>query len=391
MATSAQPANPYTAQRLIQASPDAFKPDKPFEYQSNVMRRNDYAVALLSQKFEGTIESTKSVIASKPSPNFDTTIASLSAINAAAHARNESGKNALKLVIPELEKRPTDVGLLLVVTQLYVLSGNFDAATILVEKFLARLEQSSEAGARYAPALIATLISLYSARGQTQHSQKELAKAARYWRQETKSISGPLPRSVANLLKTSGASLLDSDEPSHAELARDIFTSLHSADSSDRYTSAGMIAALAATEPSSTTSEQLSSLTPVDRLLTGIDVSALENAGVAKTAPLTAPVSAKRSAPSQSTPKKSKKIKPSRMPKDYDPNKKPDPERWLPLRDRSTYRPKGKKGKNKANMFSQGAVDDSRPATPSQVEKSTVVGGGKQAQQKKKKGKGGKW
>jgi len=362
------------------------------------MRRNDYAVALLSQKFAGTIESTKSVIASKPSPNFDTTIASLSAINGAAHARNESGKNALKLVLPELEKRPTDVGLLLVVTQLYVLSGNFDAATILVEKFLGNLEQSSEIGSRYAPGLIATLASLYSARGQTQHTQRELAKAAKHWRQETQSISGPLPRSVTNLLKTAGASLLDSDEPAHAELARDIFTSLNSVDSTDRYTSAGMIAALAATSPSSITPEQLSSLTPVDRLITNIDISALENAGVAKTAPLTAPVSAKRSAPSQSEPKKSKKMKPSRMPKDYDPNKKPDPERWLPLRDRTSYRPKGKKGKSKQNMFSQGAaVDDvgsknsSRPDTPSQAEKSTVVSGGKQAQQKKKKGKGGKW
>ena len=31
-----------------------------------------------------------------------------------------------------------------------------------------------------------------------------------------------------------------------------------------------------------------------------------------------------------------------------------DPERWLPLRDRSSYRPKGKKGKKKATDNTQG-------------------------------------
>ena len=46
----------------------------------------------------------------------------------------------------------------------------------------------------------------------------------------------------------------------------------------------------------------------------------------------------------------------SRLPKDYDPAKTPDPERWLPLKDRSTYRPKGKKGRQKAAEKTQGGV-----------------------------------
>ena len=44
----------------------------------------------------------------------------------------------------------------------------------------------------------------------------------------------------------------------------------------------------------------------------------------------------------------------SRLPKDYDPSKAPDPERWLPLKDRSTYRPKGRKGRQKAAEKTQG-------------------------------------
>lgn len=38
--------------------------------------------------------------------------------------------------------------------------------------------------------------------------------------------------------------------------------------------------------------------------------------------------------------KKKLKKRKIRLPKHYDPNVKPDPERWLPRRDRSTYRPK---------------------------------------------------
>jgi signal recognition particle subunit SRP72 len=44
------------------------------------------------------------------------------------------------------------------------------------------------------------------------------------------------------------------------------------------------------------------------------------------------------------------------MPKDFEEGKKMDPERWLPLRDRSSYRPKGKKGKKKAADLTQGGV-----------------------------------
>ena len=38
--------------------------------------------------------------------------------------------------------------------------------------------------------------------------------------------------------------------------------------------------------------------------------------------------------------KKNKKKRKVRLPKNCDPNNKPDPERWLPRRERSTYRPK---------------------------------------------------
>jgi len=46
-------------------------------------------------------------------------------------------------------------------------------------------------------------------------------------------------------------------------------------------------------------------------------------------------------------PKKKRKRK-IRLPKNYDPSIPPDPERWLPKRERSTY---AKKGKSKKEML----------------------------------------
>ena len=339
------------------------------------------------------------MISSKSAPDVDATTNTLSVVNAAAHARNAVGKEALKALLPELEKRAHDLGLLLVVVQLYVLTGNNDTAILLMEKFLNRLSQTSDSShldVRYAPGLVGTLVSLYAARNQSGHIRSELAKAAKHWRHRSKSnSSASTPRSISHLLKAAGSVLLESEHDDDQRLASEIFSDLHKQDPNDRYASAGLVACLSSTSPEFIDSEQLKLLTSTQTLISGIDANALEEAGVVKTAPTITSTATKRPAPA-STPRKAKKIKPSRMPKNYDANKKPDPERWLPLKDRSYYRPKGKKGKAKRDTLAQGAVMDetkdkgvSRPATPALQEK--AGGGPGKAQQKKKKGKGGKW
>ncbi|TKX22772.1 hypothetical protein C1H76_4806 [Elsinoe australis] len=393
--TSSTSDNSFALQRLLQTTTDIPASDKPFQYQQSGLQRNGAAVSLKAQKFDGTVRSTEKAIDSKPAPTLDTVINSLSVLNAAAHARNQTGKAALKSVLPELEKRPKDVGLILVIVQLYVLTGNTETATVLLEKFLARLEESTSdenLDARYAPGLVGTLVSLYTMRGQSRHTRSELAKAAKHWRSRSKDSSN-LPPSVVNLLKVAGSVLIESNSDDQS-LAHDIFSDL-SKTSSDSYINAGLIAAVASTSPESVTQSQTSSLTPVANLTAGIDAAALEDAGIARppTAPTTTKASTKRPADTPAAAKKSKKPKPSKMPKEYDASRTPDPERWLPLKDRSTYRPKGKKGKQKAQMFAQGAVEDSaasRPGTP--AEKVVQGGGGGGGKAKgKKKGKGGKW
>lgn len=382
---SSSSANPYLTQRLVAKDLDTLKPDYPFEYQASILRQNGYASDLSALKFGGTAASTGEALAKQAAPTSDAFLNSLSVVNAAAHAKNSTGKEALKHILPILQRRPTDVGLFLTVVQLYVSAGNASSAITLSEDFLPRLE-AAEKGVRFSPGVVGAVASLYDNQGQRERVRTEFAKAASYWQK----ASGAKPAGFAHLIKAAGSALLESDDETHLQLARDIFGGLSSQDSSDRYAAAGLLAAA----PEKATKEQLSTLTPIDRLVSGIDVDALENGGVAQPPNTGAATSRKRPA-EDAKPKKPNKIRKGRLPKDYDPSKKADPERWLPLKDRSTYRPKGKKGKARQAMFSQGAVgndsESSRPATPGAEvlkQKQTAGGGGAN---KKKKGKGGKW
>lgn len=391
-AISTESTNPYLTHRSLYKTPSTILPDKPFSYQSAAINRNNYTLDLLAHKYDGIIRSTANLA---QTPTLDSATVSLSAFGAAAHAHNQAGKEALKSVLPVLERRPNDIGLLLVCMQLYIHSSNPAAAISLLENFFTRLDSSSEASAqdvRYAPGLIGVLVSLYTSRGQQSHARSELAKAARYWRQHS---NPPISsRALGHLYKSAGAALLESSVPADQQLAAELFSHLHEKDSSDRYASAGLVAALARANPSAIDDEKLSALTPLSRLISSVDVTSLENAGIPKSAPSSAPTtSTKRAAPSSAQPPKSKKLKKSKTPKDFDPAKKMDPERWLPIKDRSSYRPKGKKGKARQAMFMQGGAvaEDSGAGSGASTPAAQVVEAKNAAKKGKKKGKGGKW
>ncbi|EMC98916.1 hypothetical protein BAUCODRAFT_145918 [Baudoinia panamericana UAMH 10762] len=393
IAASSTPANPFLAQRLLSRDAGVLRADKPFTFQTSALGLNKYAIDLQSLKFAGVAESAAAVIAKHPAPTLDAYTNTLAVANAAAHAKAQAGKEALKHILPVLEKRPNDVGLILTIVQLYVTTGNSGSAITLLQSFLDRLEQSSSAAdmdVRFAPGLVGTMVSVYGSSGRREPVRVEYAKAAQHWRRKSKER----PTGVVHLLKAAGGALLESPEAEHRHLAKEILTALHHLDNNDRYAAAGLLAAL----PDTASPGQLSSLQPVERLIAGVDIDALESAGIAQ-APLSADaaaLNARKRLGEDIKPKKPKRLRKSRLPKDYDPNKKPDPERWLPLRDRSTYRPKGKKGKAKQNLFSQGAApavdsDGSRPATPGTPAGEVVKGkqpvGSGGAKKKKAKGK----
>lgn len=386
---TASTPNPFLSHKIFHSTPKVPPSDKLFSYQGVPLESNKRTLDLQTFKYEGIISSTSKLLNTHPTPLLSPEVLLASYFNAAAHAKNETGKAAIRNILPELERRPNDIGLLMTLVQLYVISGDVTSAIGLVEHFFRRLEDSvaeSERDVRFNPMLVGLLISLYRQRGQKDGIKQELAKAASYWRSK--------PNAPTSLLTAAGVSLLESQDKEDSKLASDLFSKLREQQPEDKATIAGFVASHAVVDEA-VPGADANKLTATSELIRNIDVDSLENAGIAQSSnALTIAQlgpSKKRGAPNGDL-VKAKRIRKSRLPKDYDENKKADPERWLPMRDRSYYRPpKGKKkGKRGGDDRTQGgAVDeslnvDAKPAAPAAAPNSG--GGGN----KKKKGKGKK-
>ncbi|CAG8015774.1 unnamed protein product [Penicillium olsonii] len=373
--------NPFILYKALHDTPDATDNDRLFEFQDRDLVGNSHAADLLVQKYDGIIRSTNKALSKRPTPSTDAATNLLSVYNAAAQAQGQTGQKALAKITPLLERRPTDLGLLLTVVQLYVNSGNTTSAITAIERTLRSLEESiseTDQSTRFNPGLLSVLVSLYQLEGRKLQIRTTLAQAAAYWRTK--------PESPATLLRAAAASLLHSEDRADLATAGEIFRALHQKDANDRVAIAGYVASQATLNYEQVES-QLDRLPSVDDLIGDIDVSALESAGVSPSASSAAAAAAafagarKRTAGSDD--RAHKRVRKSRLPKDFDPAKKPDPERWLPIRDRSSYRPKGKKGKQRAAALTQGGpVSEKAEEAPAQQKNA-----GSNAKKTKKKGK----
>lgn len=395
LAAKEAPENPFLAQRIFTSVPSLPPSDRPFDYQSVILRQDGYVLDLLALKEDGVRKSTAATLSQQTLPSTSPGANTVAVINAAAHAHSTAGKAGIKALLPLLEKRPNDVGLLLTVLQLYVSTNNHGSAISLLEAFLTRLEQSSKPAdldVRYAPGLVGTLIALYSTQSRRSAIRAELARVATYWTDKFKSSSKQDTRSPASaLLTAAGSELLTSSSDADRALALSIFQNLHAAAAKDRAALAGLVAS-----DDSGKAVATDDLPSAERLVADIDAAALEEAGVAGV-PLQRTKSIKRPADDKSTgrdrkaaesPKKKRKLTAKRTPKDFVEGKQMDPERWLPMKDRSYYRPKGKKKARMAGGGTQGGVSDEKAVAATSGQQTASGGGGAAKKSNKKKGKG---
>lgn len=326
-------------------------------------------------KFDGVERLTTKQIQQASAPTAATEIAGLGVINAAAHARLQTGKLAINEILPILEKRPADIGLLLTIIQLYVQTKNPGPALGLLETFLKRLEQATTPDhndVRFSPGLVAATVAIYRVFGRLNSVRAELGKAAAHWTSRSKD-------SPTSLLREAGIELLKSSNPDDLALAGATFEELATRSDTDTIAAAGLVASFATTDYAKV-EPYLKNLTSADKLTSGVDIRALIDAGVASVAATTTQ-SRKRAADTEPV-KPNKRFRKKKLPKDHEEGKQPDPERWLPLRDRSTYRPKGKKGKKRAQEATQGG--------PVKEEESLELVGGAGAVKVEKAPAGGK-
>ncbi|KAE8392008.1 hypothetical protein BDV23DRAFT_59259 [Aspergillus alliaceus] len=379
--------NPFALYKSLHATPVSTNNDRLFNHQDNIVTGNVHSADLLVQKYDGIIRSTSKALSQAPCPSAKPSVNLLSVYNAAAHARGQTGTPALKAILPAIERRPKDIGLVLTAVQLYVAEGNTTSAITTLEKSLQLLEESiseQDKEVRFNPGLLGILVALYKLEGRRVQIRSELAKAAGYWRGHAEAPS--------SLLRAAAESLLHSSDRSNLTAAGDLFKALYQEDRNDRFAIAGYVASQATLDYTEIES-QVDSLPSIDELISGVDVDALESAGVsppssAAAAAAAAIAGARKRTSSDRHGHATKRLRKSRLPKDYDPNKTPDPERWLPLRDRSSYKPKGRKGKQRAAERTQGGVVNEKaeesPAPAAQRQKSQGGGG---TNKKKKKGK----
>ncbi|KAG4266982.1 signal recognition particle subunit SRP72 [Fusarium proliferatum] len=374
--------NPYLLERRFSTLTAEARNAKLFQHQSDILRRNRLTVDLQILKGAGVKRRTDALLAEAKHPLTAAETSILSVLNAAASAQGTSGKQLLNNLQGLTQKRPHDVGLVLTIVQIQLNEGKVGSALSILESFLQRLEKNEtddSQNARFSSGLVALTVTLLRTQGRESSAKAELVKAATYWQSRPAS-------SAVSLLEEAGIELMKSSNAQDLQLAGTSFQKLIDERKGSDIAAAGLVASLAPSNPSRV-EKHLQNLPPVDSLIEGIDVTALLSAGVATAASKTGFSTLKRSAPSGPSEKTSKRRRKIRLPKNYVEGTKPDPERWLPLRDRSSYRPKGKKGKKKA-------VDSTQGGIVKEEETLELVGGGgvkvekaPPPSKKKKKGK----
>jgi signal recognition particle subunit SRP72 len=374
--------NPYLLERNFSTLTAKAGNAKLFQHQSDILRRNRLTVDLQILKGAGVKRRTDALLAEAKHPTTAAETSILSVLNAAASAQGTSGKQLLKNLQGLAQKRPHDVGLVLTIVQIQLNEGKIGSALSILESFLQRLEKNETDGsqnARFSPGIVALTVTLLRTQGRESSAKAELVKAATYWQSRPAS-------SAISLLEEAGIELMKSSNAQDLQLAGTSFQKLIDERKGSDIAAAGLVASLAPSDPSRV-EKHLQNLPPVDSLIEGIDVTALLSAGVATAVSKTGSSALKRSAPPGPSEKTRKRRRKIRLPKNYVEGTKPDPERWLPLRDRSSYRPKGKKGKKKA-------VDSTQGGIVKEEETLELVGGGgvkvekaPPPSKKKKKGK----
>lgn len=379
-----KPANPYLLQRKAASWVPAAREAKLFNYQAVLLARNVSVIDLKAHKIGGVKDRTEKLLSKSRHPTAEAETNAISVLNAAAEIHGATGKEVLSKLSALSAKRPNDVGLVLTIIQIQMQQEQPGAALSVLETFLNRLDLSEEVedkAVRFSPGLVALVVSLMRAQGRQTSAKTELVKAAKYWQDRPASSASPV-------LLEAGIELLRSSNPQDLALAGSAFEKLFDENKGSHIASAGLVASLAPSDPSKV-QQYIKELPPVDTLISGVNVQELVRAGVAAV-PRSTVATGKRAAPEKPSDRPATKKRKGKLPKNYEEGKAPDPERWLPLRDRSSYRPKGKKGKKKALDATQGGMvkdEETLELVGGGGVKVEKASGGPAASKKKKKGK----
>uniref|UniRef100_A0A8C1EDI5 Signal recognition particle subunit SRP72 n=1 Tax=Cyprinus carpio carpio TaxID=630221 RepID=A0A8C1EDI5_CYPCA len=327
-------------------------------------------------------------------------------IKVAQLCREKQHNKAIELLQRFSDQHPESAsGIKLTMAQLYVTQGHVTKACDILKS----IEEM-----KYKPGMISALVTMYTHEEDIDSAIDVFTQAIQYYQSEQpgSAIHLSLVREAANYKLKYGRK---------KEATSDL-EQLWKQNKKDVHTLAQLISAYSLVDQDK--AKALSKHLPSpDTMSFNVDVDELENSHGATYIRKKAAKVVGESQPKEQGPegvKKKKKKKKGKLPKNYDPKSTPDPERWLPMRERSYYRGK-KKGKKKEQVGrgTQGATSGAcaeldasksasspptspRPgsgtgtatsnAVPPRQQKPAAAGATrKKAPQKKKKGGKGGW
>lgn len=346
---------------------------------------NESLLQLYSQKYSACRDQAQKLIDKYPDND------NLYLILASATYHQHKAAKAVEELKKYSEKKPSSLAIRFATIQLQLLESQPAAALTTLETYLASVK--GDKSSYYKPALIALLVWLYEQTGQSEKAMETLDEASSIWKNDKSFTSTAAPTST---IKQTAAFKLKTGRYQDAVVD---YEQLVKADPSDAQAIAGLIAAYAHVDPKK--AEQYGNALPAITL-NHLDVETLEKIvpGVKRGYVKKDPNGVHVKKP------KTKKKRATLFPKNRDPNVQPDPERWIPKYERSTFRMKGKnkkalnKGPQGASMEGGGiggtgsaniggkkaAVAESSPEPVK--EKVTTSTPAKPTASKKKKGKG---
>ncbi|KAG0209011.1 hypothetical protein BGX28_000195 [Mortierella sp. GBA30] len=313
---------------------------KFFSSQKRVISMNELLLSLYQKKFVACRDSARQLLKSQPEND------ALYLILAATMHKQKKTAKALEELKEYASIRPDSVAIQFAIVQLELMNGqDYTSAIESLTRFLKTLPEEE----RHRPGFVALLVWLYDQAGQGEKGVDLLSESSAIWAKNNKS-SGSTTLLPLTLLKQTAAFKLRSHR--YKDAAKD-YEELVRADPSDPASIAGLIMAYSEFEPA--LAEKYGASLPEMKNVINLDVEALEkvvpglkreyvstentSSGVAGGIAGRRGLGAGGSRPRRTGARKIRKRKPL-LPKSYDPSNPgtPDPERWLPKRDRAAAR-----------------------------------------------------
>ena len=331
--------NPHLMERTFRHLAAINSPTGLFGYQKSLLNLCEMTLKLHCGKTAGVVRRTTYMLEPFEVISASSYTGRLSALRAAAMLHLRRNVSSISACQDILERQPSDLGPLLTIVELYLRKQRLGAAAKAIEKYAALV------GRKFylIPGLVALLVALYTAQGRRKTMTAFLSKF-------TTSCVDDYKDASISLLRGIGLSLITSHQKAQAQLASPVFRAMFEKNPADDIAQAGLLASDMGVDANESVHHS-SQLPAIPSLLMDARVDLLLGRGVV--IPSTSVGVSGRTTDDAETPARRRRRK---FTSPAEGGKHLDPERWLPLRDRSSFRPKGKKGKKRTTEATQGGI-----------------------------------